>query len=752
MPQFTEFPWPALARMSDPDLALLATYLEWYPHYKEDQPKLGLEDGALFQGPGHETPGLFFQASGRMAVAGRLPNGLYAEPVYTTLGMILGESIWPGVRTIPQRIWATHDVSGWLLPRAKIRAAGEAIPTLGAALETIGWMRRGLAVLLQTSKSTFGLSGATFPVLASMIMASDVLKFRKGETVITADRPEARAPCQGFYLLVGGGLDLTAPDGVHLTALPPGSTFGGTAQRGLQVEPATVTARVDSVVIRVPAMAMRAAISASPSLRSAVAGWPALEGRLKEIVEVLLFVGDTTFPMRQLVDLLAQAANDPDPDLNYDDRVAVIRLVPKDAEPPDAPVQGPDKVWRGTMRLDPAHLPTAAEFGAIKRLGNLEYIFLDASGVDPKYLPLLRDSITRAVLVSSDPWKAPPFPLGPGRINWCVQLTDRPVMLDPPYAPTAVRVKFNMESIQRASSLKSLGAADQERFARWFRSITERRVGIALGGGGSWGFAHTTLIRAIRKARIPIDMVSGSSFGSMCGAFWCATEDTSFQALYDFAKTAQSSTRKAFFSSVFMERDVNRALRHATHSPENLRLEHLEVPLFPVATNIAAGCEQVIGSGTVGFGVRCSSSFPGIITPTTGEGYRFVDGGIIRNVPTTPLANQGANLLIASNIVASPAYKSAAKPWFKGKAGRVLHEFNLWARAEDTMRSALILMHSAGEATATEADVYFASEPVDFLPTTLTDGAKIAAAAEDEVQDLMPLIEMRWKTLKARDL
>ena len=526
-----------------------------------------------------------------MAVAGRLLNGLYAEPVYALEGMTLGESVWPGVKSIPQRIWAGQDVSGWLLPAAKILDAQASVPALGEALETTGWLRRGLAVLMTVSKSVFGLSGATFPVLASMIATAEVLKYKAGETILEASRPEAPSPCNGFHLLVAGGVSLAAPDGVRLTALPPGSSFGGTAQRGLPEEPSTVTAIIDSVVVRIPRTSMQAALMASPSLRNAVAGWPTMAPRLKEMVEVLLFVGDAGFPMRQLVDLLAQVAPE------YIDRVAVVRLVPKDS-PATPPAKGADDVWRGTLRLDPASPPKPTDLLAFKKLGNLEYIFLDASGVSAEALNIVRPWVTRVVICSSEPWKSPPFPLGPGRVNWCVQLTDSPVAGDPPYAPTTVRVKFDMAKIARASSLQALEARDQERFRRWFRSITDRRVGLALGGGGSWGWAHTTLIRAIRKAEIPIDMISGSSFGSMCGAFYCATHDTSFDALEKFAPKAQASTRYAFFSSVFMGRAVDRALREATGSNADLLLEHLEIPLFPVATNIGSSHQPEKSSAT----------------------------------------------------------------------------------------------------------------------------------------------------------
>ena len=47
------------------------------------------------------------------------------------------------------------------------------------------------------------------------------------------------------------------------------------------------------------------------------------------------------------------------------------------------------------------------------------------------------------------------------------------------------------------------------------RAVGRRRVGLALGGGAAWGYAHVALIRALERERIPVDMVAGVSMGSM---------------------------------------------------------------------------------------------------------------------------------------------------------------------------------------------------------------------------------------------
>ena len=51
------------------------------------------------------------------------------------------------------------------------------------------------------------------------------------------------------------------------------------------------------------------------------------------------------------------------------------------------------------------------------------------------------------------------------------------------------------------------------------------RIGLALGGGAARGMAHIGVIRALERAGIEIDIVTGTSMGSIVGGAWAATGD-----------------------------------------------------------------------------------------------------------------------------------------------------------------------------------------------------------------------------------
>src|SRR6476469_8245411 len=48
------------------------------------------------------------------------------------------------------------------------------------------------------------------------------------------------------------------------------------------------------------------------------------------------------------------------------------------------------------------------------------------------------------------------------------------------------------------------------------------RIALVLSGGGARGFAHIGVLRALRDMRIPIDMVVGTSMGSVLGGAYAA--------------------------------------------------------------------------------------------------------------------------------------------------------------------------------------------------------------------------------------
>lgn len=279
------------------------------------------------------------------------------------------------------------------------------------------------------------------------------------------------------------------------------------------------------------------------------------------------------------------------------------------------------------------------------------------------------------------------------------------------------------------------------------RALTDRTVGLALGGGGAWGYAHVALIREMCKRGVPIDVVAGCSFGALVGAYYCSQGLGGLDTLVQRGKRFQAFLPLAVASSrvigYLTERDLG-----------PLALDDFEVPFLPVATDVSTGQAVAIAGTRVGFGVRASGSFPGIFSPTTatdpvsGQRLRYVDGGIRDNVPEVAILHAGTDLLVASNIVPPPAPDQPPKPWSNKPWWQPLHELNPLDRINDVWRSTFMLFHAAGQAEALGADVVYDASPNRFLATSFGEADQIVADAQAYASQVADKVLARWLAMR----
>lgn len=55
--------------------------------------------------------------------------------------------------------------------------------------------------------------------------------------------------------------------------------------------------------------------------------------------------------------------------------------------------------------------------------------------------------------------------------------------------------------------------------------LTRPKVGLALGSGGARGLAHIGVLKVMQREGIPVDVIAGSSMGSLVGSFYAAGLD-----------------------------------------------------------------------------------------------------------------------------------------------------------------------------------------------------------------------------------
>ena len=181
------------------------------------------------------------------------------------------------------------------------------------------------------------------------------------------------------------------------------------------------------------------------------------------------------------------------------------------------------------------------------------------------------------------------------------------------------------------------------------------KVALVLGGGAARGFAHVGVIRTLEQEKIPIDLIVGTSVGSLIGAIYADDaisfdlEWTAFQLqkddLFDFG------VLNAVTGMGFAKGDKLEAWMKAHVKTANI--EQLRIPFAAVATDLNWGYEVVLDKGSVARAIRASAAIPGVFPPVQHQGKILVDGGVVNNIPISVAKARGADLVIAVDISAN---------------------------------------------------------------------------------------------------
>jgi NTE family protein len=208
------------------------------------------------------------------------------------------------------------------------------------------------------------------------------------------------------------------------------------------------------------------------------------------------------------------------------------------------------------------------------------------------------------------------------------------------------------------------------------------RVGLVLSGGGARGFAHVGVLKALEAARVPVDVIVGTSMGAIIGGLYASgmtSEDlereilaVNWGDLFDRREPRQllSQRRKeedfelspvlmlGFRNGEFVlptgavsTRSLEMLLRRYTLSTRHLAsFDGLPTPFRAVATDMETGQAVVLDHGDLAAALRASMSVPAVFSPLEVDGRVLGDGGLVNNLPVDVARRMGADVVIAVNI------------------------------------------------------------------------------------------------------
>jgi NTE family protein len=264
------------------------------------------------------------------------------------------------------------------------------------------------------------------------------------------------------------------------------------------------------------------------------------------------------------------------------------------------------------------------------------------------------------------------------------------------------------------------------------------RVALVLGGGGARGFAHVGVIRVLEEAGIPIELVVGTSVGSLVGALYAGNTDAS-----EMERLARGLGRADFFDFSLAPAlfgtglaSGDRLERFVRERAGVERIEQLRIPYAAVATDLETGQAVVLRAGDLARAVRASSAIPGVFEPVEQDGRLLVDGGVAWNLPVRVARELGGDVVIAVDV-------SALSP--DRRPGNFVEVF---------LRAVNIAVHAGVDDARRLADVLVAPAvgTIGFIDFDEKDAA-IAAGAR-AAEEALPAIRAalaRWRPGRAAE-
>lgn len=183
-----------------------------------------------------------------------------------------------------------------------------------------------------------------------------------------------------------------------------------------------------------------------------------------------------------------------------------------------------------------------------------------------------------------------------------------------------------------------------------YTEVRPPKIALVLGGGGARGFAHIGVLRILEREKIPINLIVGTSVGSLIGALYAAEPNT-FELEW---KAFQLEEDDFFDISLFSAPTgpvKGEAIRDFVRkNVKKSRIEDFPIPYIAIAADLNTGERVDFKRGLVVDAVRASVSIPGVFTPAKVGNRTLIDGGVVANLAVNVARENGADVVIASNI------------------------------------------------------------------------------------------------------
>lgn len=258
------------------------------------------------------------------------------------------------------------------------------------------------------------------------------------------------------------------------------------------------------------------------------------------------------------------------------------------------------------------------------------------------------------------------------------------------------------------------------------------KVALVLGGGAARGFAHIGVIRILEQEKIPIDLIVGTSVGSLIGALY-AYDTNSFELEWTaFGLTKDDLLDYALIGATMGPVKGERLQAFVAQHVPVTGIEQLKIPFAAVATDLNRGQRVVLDRGPLPPAIRASCAIPGVFQPVELQGRLLVDGGIVDNLPIAVAREKGADIVIAVDV--SPNVSN----------------FNITNLVDVTLQAVTIMASENVRHRRQDADVLIAPAVGDVAMMDFSQKKRLMQAGMDATRAAVPALRKALDDWAAR--
>ncbi len=280
------------------------------------------------------------------------------------------------------------------------------------------------------------------------------------------------------------------------------------------------------------------------------------------------------------------------------------------------------------------------------------------------------------------------------------------------------------------------------------------KIGVALSGGGAKGFAHIGVLKVLEEAGIQVDVITGSSMGSIVAGLYAIgytparLEELAinqqwkeivngrplqqYHSIFNKQYASQTLLRTPLKNGgiglpqgVVKGHEISMLLNMLTQPYHHISdFSQLPIPFAAVATNLSTGKPAHLNHGYLPLVMQASSAFPGLLEPVSIGSESYIDATTSRSIPVSDARRLGADFIITSDV-GSPV-----------KPADSLHAFT------DVINQAIRFNHVASnEKQRSLSDIIIKPDITGFSASDFNKAAQLIKIGEQAARKILPRLK-----------